>query len=1526
MAIIDKLTQINNSLDTVLEESKTALMDKGADISSIKNINGIPAAIASLTAKDAVDSVYYESVNDYNNDFIMHQKDPDTGVYKRTHRTVELDLPFTTARCIYNREGTVRIGALNVDKGYSLYSLLEGSYDYSNGELLDSVPRSATYEFARVSDRTFLDVQIVGDYSKYILAIGIDGNLYSWGYPTVGDGVTGDNYFDPNPNKQETHRVPYLVDASGNWEKIYAFPSNTWVINTLGEVYCCGDNSNYRLGLPRTTQYWRLTKVTAFNDTIKKIVASNSATFVLTSGGSLYVVGTGDYGILGLGANTSSDGYTSVITQSKEFSLISDNVSDVFCGNYNAGYITVEGDLYVWGRNNYLQLAQGNDNLYNPENIGWNNTYEEPMFGISWENEERTSIRVSGALEFHIYSIDNTGTHLVLSADQKGVTEPRIYFENNTAIDGDPTTGEWVPNYSYASGSLTFSKIDGGYVITGQYNSKINGNYIYESSIDSYCKRSKFNGIYNKTTVPEDSYQFYDVDWFFRHQDNPNIIAYVSIYELYSNWVIAEMDGEYPSTYCSGTSRIDSDIAVPTQIVVADTDGIKKWKQASFGEGHLIALDSTNVAWGAGKASQGQCGSYTTSAYISVLTKVDSDLAWSYVSCKGDCSMFLESKFNRLYYSGSSSTRYGGGSSSNVNCYVPTYNGVRVVNPKRLEFSYILAKTISQAEVSDILYCRNALPSTLVIPKTLGTLSPEIFSGYMHTYQGINVDKLFLPKGFRPSKNNFASFYNTKIFFEEDERYLIDVPGYDTHWGHESYQNITDQVYISFGVTYPGTDVSPFFFHMLAGYWKLSNLEIPDYVSQISDSFNNLNLRSIVIHKNIKKLSGCFNKCYYRSKRSAYGDILEDNEPVKVYIDDVSLTHPINAFLQDGVYDVYCNWEFGSKPEIEQYLQNLNKVTVTYNSYDTLFDKVRLTALAPETVITLSIKGVTLEYFKYLVHSNTVDSKVESNKPYNITNYTTSPLYAKCSIVLHDVGDYVDVYCKDAPMELSPDQYLEIRAEGEARIQGNLLSLQDTRLPTIRQDYAFSNLFKGDFTEFDSELPDQSDYKVEPDTFRAIISNRDWLDYDIDAYIYERMFPNIFTIPSAITNWGDIEHGFTIDSDDDTMSLTYIRDIRYNYGTDSWLSDDPVWLYDILHPRVFSTYELEHRLYLCTNGYDDVVAECWCINFKQQGTSILSRIRCTSTKATINYTKNPTAFFSGGSTPVFIDKVSSLNTNQAPKGAFYRTFAETKLRVAPALPFKNASRELYYETFADCLELTTVGDISADIVEQSSFYGTYKNCSKLQEAPKFHPYSVYTSGLAHMFEGCESLSNPINLEAVQRASWGAFKYLYKGCKSLKTTGKLPELEVVNDELYTSMCEDCITLEEASDITATYAGSSAFESTYRNCKLLQSAPQLNIDEVGPYAFRSVFEGCESMKGPFTLTCVRLHGGCCNEMFKNCASFDEITVSFDTWLFGTTTDWLAGVSATGIFRKPEELNIEQDVSRIPAGWTVIDIDKN
>ena len=89
------------------------------------------------------------------------------------------------------------------------------------------------------------------------------------------------------------------------------------------------------------------------------------------------------------------------------------------------------------------------------------------------------------------------------------------------------------------------------------------------------------------------------------------------------------------------------------------------------------------------------------------------------------------------------------------------------------------------------------------------------------------------------------------------------------------------------------------------------------------------------------------------------------------------------------------------------------------------------------------------------------------------------------------------------------------------------------------------------------------------------------------------------------------------------------------------------------------------------------------------------------------------------------------------------------------------------------------------------------------------------------------------------------------------------------------------------------------------------------------YLSMFRGCTGLTSAPELPATTLANNCYYYMFYGCTGLSLIKVHFTAW--GTqTTNWVTSVSSAGTFYKPSALSEEFGESKIPTGWTVVNID--
>ncbi|KAK2977893.1 hypothetical protein RJ640_022684, partial [Escallonia rubra] len=114
-------------------------------------------------------------------------------------------------------------------------------------------------------------------------------------------------------------------------------------------------NGDYgRLGLGSLESHWRPVYCSALaNESIRDISCGGAHTLFLTESGTVYATGLNDFGQLGISNDTK---YT---TEPLEVSGLPKDIIKISSGYYHSSAITVDGVLYMWGKNLSGQLGLG---------------------------------------------------------------------------------------------------------------------------------------------------------------------------------------------------------------------------------------------------------------------------------------------------------------------------------------------------------------------------------------------------------------------------------------------------------------------------------------------------------------------------------------------------------------------------------------------------------------------------------------------------------------------------------------------------------------------------------------------------------------------------------------------------------------------------------------------------------------------------------------------------------------------------------------------------------------------------------------------------------------------------------------------------------------------------------------------------------------------------------------------------------------------------------------------------------------
>ncbi|KAI3472760.1 hypothetical protein Pfo_031077 [Paulownia fortunei] len=117
-----------------------------------------------------------------------------------------------------------------------------------------------------------------------------------------------------------------------------------------------GNGDFGRLGLGNLESQWRPKPIlpSAFDDQgLKEIACGGAHTLFLTENGDVYATGLNDFGQLGI---SESQNYT---TEPLRVSSIPKRIIKISAGYHHSAAITVDGELYIWGKNANGQLGLG---------------------------------------------------------------------------------------------------------------------------------------------------------------------------------------------------------------------------------------------------------------------------------------------------------------------------------------------------------------------------------------------------------------------------------------------------------------------------------------------------------------------------------------------------------------------------------------------------------------------------------------------------------------------------------------------------------------------------------------------------------------------------------------------------------------------------------------------------------------------------------------------------------------------------------------------------------------------------------------------------------------------------------------------------------------------------------------------------------------------------------------------------------------------------------------------------------------
>ncbi len=187
-------------------------------------------------------------------------------------------------------------------------------------------------------------------FSSSSYAVDVNGNLYAWGLNNAGQLGTGTAGIQTTPQKVS------FPNGVTSWKVVAAGEYHTIAIGNDGNLYSWGFNAMGQLGLGNTTNQFIPQKVSFPNGVTSWTAIAAGAFYSLAVGndGNLYAWGSNVYGQLGIG-NAASQ----LIPQKVILPNGVTGWTSIAAGGLHSLAISNDGNLYAWGYNAFGELGIG---------------------------------------------------------------------------------------------------------------------------------------------------------------------------------------------------------------------------------------------------------------------------------------------------------------------------------------------------------------------------------------------------------------------------------------------------------------------------------------------------------------------------------------------------------------------------------------------------------------------------------------------------------------------------------------------------------------------------------------------------------------------------------------------------------------------------------------------------------------------------------------------------------------------------------------------------------------------------------------------------------------------------------------------------------------------------------------------------------------------------------------------------------------------------------------------------------------
>ena len=247
---------------------------------------------------------------------------------------------------------------------------------------------------------------------------------------------------------------------------------------------------------------------------------------------------------------------------------------------------------------------------------------------------------------------------------------------------------------------------------------------------------------------------------------------------------------------------------------------------------------------------------------------------------------------------------------------------------------------------------------------------------------------------------------------------------------------------------------------------------------------------------------------------------------------------------------------------------------------------------------------------------------------------------------------------------------------------------------------------------------------------------------------------------------------------------------------------------------------------------------------------------------------------------------------------FYGLFKDcSQLQQAPELPATTLTNYCYASMFDGCSYLGNAPELPATTMKRGCYQDMFR-ATGITQAPGLSANQLAEYCYSGMFRTCIFLTEAPVLPATKLAI-GCYSNMFNACMGLKEAPKLPA-PILAPHCYENMFAMCA-ITEAPALPATQLAENCYASMFEGCMKLTEAPKLPATTLARYCYASMFKGCTALLNASELPATRLADYCYTRMFEECSGLAIAPKLPATTLKGNCYQWMFK-KCTGLERAP------------------------